>query len=306
MDNIIHSLNDYLDIIERFRAQFSQTHRNDDFIFRGMGNSSWPLLPGIFREYSEPQKSSTVVGGSISGKIYSASEWEILAHFKKEACGFLPHILQSDDFTWLQYAQHYGVPTRLLDFTSNPLIAMYFCCQDESADDGAIWIINEVNFDRWSTSEPFCTDLGPDYTREASINSVFREMRGEFDHDALYGELHPRKQYPFVFIPAYIDQRMSAQSSRFMLWGYNHSALEDLAKDEHWMKLLPNGITFHVANDKRFISKVIVPADCKHHIMKELDLLNINEKGIFPGLDGLGRYINRYYKNNPDDICEFI
>ena len=302
----IHSLRDFLDIMGLYKSQFSQTHCGDDFIFRGMGNSSWSLLPGIFREYSEPQKSSTVAGGSISGKIYSASEWEILAHFKKEACGFLPNISQSNDFTWLQYAQHYGVPTCLLDFTSNPLVAMYFCCQSESENDGAIWIINALNFDRWSTSEPFCIDLGADYTREVSINSVLHEMRGEFDYDALHGEPCHKKQYPFVFIPPYIDQRMSAQSSRFMLWGNNHSALEDLAEEENWMKLLPVGITCNMVNDKRFLSKIIIPTDCKHNIMKELDLININEKSIFPGLDGLGRYINEYYKNNPDDICEFI
>ncbi len=302
----VHSLHDFLDIIGHYRAQFSQTHRSDDFIFRGISNSAWSLLPGIFREYSEPQKSSTVVGGSISGKIYSAWEWEILAHFKKEACGFLSHISLNDDFTWLQYAQHYGVPTRLLDFTSNPLVAMYFCCQSESKTDGVVWIINALNFDRWSTSEPFCTDLGPDYTREASINSVLQEMRGESDNDASCGEPHPKKQYPFILVPAYIDQRMSTQSSRFMLWGHNHSSLEDLAGEQNWMKLFPDGITYSVVNDKRFLSKIIIPADCKHSIMKELDLLNINEKGIFPGLDGLGRYINKYYKNNPDDICEFI
>lgn len=302
----IYSLHDFLDIMEHYRFQFSQTHRHDDFIFRGVSNSSWPLLPGIFREYSEAQKSSAVTGGLISGRIYSASEWEILAHFKKEACGFLTNISQNDDFTWLQYAQHYGVPTRLLDFTSNPLVAMYFCCQSESKNDGAIWIINALNFDRWSTSEPFCTDLGPDYTREASIHSVLREMRDEFDYDALLNEPRPQKQYPFAFIPPYIDQRMSAQSSRFMLWGHDHSALESLAGEKNWMELLPDGVKLSMANDNRFIAKIIIPANCKHDIVRELAFLNINEKSIFPGLDGLGRYLNKYYKNNPDDICEFV
>lgn len=183
---------------------------------------------------------------------------------------------------------------------------MFFCCQSESKNDGVIWIINVSNFDRWSTSEPFCIDQGPNYTREAATNIVLHEMRGGFDHDTPYGELFPQKQYPLVFIPPYIDQRMNAQSSRFMLWGNNHSALEDLVEKENWMQLLPDGGSYRVANDQRFLSKIIIPADCKHDIMKKLDLLNINEKSIFPGLDGLGRYINKYYKNNPDDIYEFI
>lgn len=293
-------------MMERYRFQFSQNHRHNDFIFRGVSNNLWPLLPGIFREYTEAQNSSTVEGGSISGKIYSTSEWEILAHFKKEACGFLPNIPLNDDFTWMQYAQHYGVPTRLLDFTSNPLIAMYFCCQNESKDDGAIWIINVLNFDRWSTSELFCTHLDPEYTREDAIHSVLREIRGVIDYGDPANELPSLKQYPFVFIPPYIDQRMGAQSSRFMLWGHDHSALESLVGEENWMNLLPDGVRLDIANDKRFIAKIIVPSNCKHHIVRELDFLSINEKSVFPGLDGLGRYLNKYYKRNPNDICEYI
>lgn len=44
----------------------------------------------------------------------------------------------------------------------------------------------------------------------------------------------------------------------------------------------------------------------KYDIARGLDFLNTNEKSIFLGLDGLGRYLNKYYKNNADDLCEFI
>ena len=51
---------------------------------------------------------------------------------------------------------------------------------------------------------------------------------------------------------------------------------------------------------------MIVPADCKQDIMKELDLLNINERSIFPGLDGIGRYLSKYYEDNFDDCYEYL
>ena len=142
MDETVKNLSDFLKILDSYKEQFSQTYRNSGFVFRGMGNASWQLIPGMFREYSEKQICATMPGISYKGRIYSAHEYEILAHFKKEASGLLTHVPQTDDFTWLQYAQHYGVPTRLLDFTSNPLVAMYFCCQSESKGDGAIWIVN--------------------------------------------------------------------------------------------------------------------------------------------------------------------
>lgn len=302
----VYSLSEFLNILDEYKVQFSQTHRSSGLIFRGMSDKSWKLLPGIFREYPEEQKSSVVEGGSYSGKIYSAHEYEILAHFRKESNGLLPHVSPKDDFTWLQYAQHYGVPTRLLDFTANPLVALYFCCQSESKSDGVIWIINAITFENWSQDEPICSDMGPDYTREAIINSVMKKMRGELDCGELQGESRYKKQRPVFFIPPYIDQRMSAQSSRFMLWGNKEVALEDMVTKENWMQLLPDGITYRIANDQRFLAKIIIPFSCKHSIMQELDLLNTNEKSVFPGLDGVGKYINKYYKNNVDDICEFI
>ena len=306
MGNAVHSLNDFLSILDKYKTQFSQTHRNGSFVFRGMSDMSWKLLPGVLREYTEEQKSSTVVGGSYSGKIYSGYEYEILSHFRKEASGLLPHVSQKDDITWLQYAQHYGVPTRLLDFTANPLVAMYFCCQSESNSDGVIWIINTITFESWSQDEAICSDMGPDYTREAIMNSIMREMRGDFDYGEVNGEPRAKKQRPILFIPPYIDQRMSAQSSRFMLWGNNTSALENMTKEENAILLCPDGNTYRKAYDQRFLAKVVIPSGAKHGIMRELDLLNINEQSIFPGLDGIGRYINKHYKNNPDDIFGFL
>lgn len=51
---------------------------------------------------------------------------------------------------------------------------------------------------------------------------------------------------------------------------------------------------------------MIVPTECKKGIMKELDLLNINEKSIFPGLDGIGIYLNKYYEDNSDDCNDYL
>lgn len=297
----VKCLSDYLRLLNEYRDQFAQTVRSSGFVFRGMSNSAWKLLPGVFREYPEEMKSSTVVGGGYSGRIYSDAELEILTHFKKEACGLLPHISQKDDFTWLQYAQHYGVPTRLLDFSDNPLVAMYFCCQSESETDGIVWIINHLTFNNWTQNEFFCHLMEPGFTREDLIESILRDLRG----DTFEPDDRPKKQRPVIFIPAYIDQRMSAQSSRFMLWGEKQVPLEEMCTSDNEM-VLTDGLRIDSFNDQRFWAKLIVPSDCKHRIMKELDLLNINEKSIFPGLDGIGKYINNYYTNNVDDICEFL
>lgn len=302
MENIIHTVSELLSILKTYQLQFGHSYRGSDFIFRGMSNKEWSLLPGIFREYSEPQKSSVVMNASIEGRIYAKNEHEIIAHFKKEAGGFLPNIPQTDDFVWMQYAQHFGVPTRLLDFTANPLIALYFCCRSESMADGVIWIINALPFHRWSGSDGFCEMYGPDCTKENMIAAIMKSIKDSSDNDGDCLE----KKLPITFIPAYIDQRMSAQSSRFLLWGENESPLEKMIDDSNKMSPLPRGVTFRVVNDQRFLANIIVSGEEKHSIMRELDLLGINEKTVFPGLDGIGRYIERYYKENADDICTSI
>lgn len=295
MDHVIHNISEFLGVLNRYKNEFSTTSHNDNFIFRGMSTASWKLLPGIFREYSKPETTSDVVSQKQYRKMYRSNESEILAHFRKEASGFLTNISQNDDFTWLQYAQHYGVPTRLLDFTANPLVALYFSCQSESKDDSVVWIININNFQRWSHDEDICKSTN---TREIVIDRIMCEMRGDFIHME-NSKRPPLKERPLFFLPPYIDQRMSAQASRFMLWGTNQFALEDMIDEENWMKLTSEAISLWIENDQRFLANIIIPAECKHSIIEELDLLNISSKTIFPGLDGIGRYINKYYQNPP-------
>lgn len=290
MDNVIHNISEFLDVLNRYKSEFSTTFHNDSFMFRGMSDVSWKLLPGIFREYPKD-----VVSQKQHSKIYRSNENEILTHFRKEASGFLPNTSQNDDFTWLQYAQHYGVPTRLLDFTANPLVALYFSCQSESKCNSVVWVININNFQRWSQDEDICKSNN---TREIVIDRIMCEMCGDFIHMES-SERPPLKERPLFFLPPYIDQRMSAQASRFMLWGTNRSALEDMIAEENWMKFTPEAISLWIENDQRFLAKIIIPVECKHRIIEELDLLNISSKTVFPGLDGIGRYINKYYQNPP-------
>ena len=74
METMIHNLSEFLNLLNEYKAHFSKMHRTGGFIFRGMSDVSWSLLPGIFREYPEKQKSSTIAGASYSRKIYSAYE----------------------------------------------------------------------------------------------------------------------------------------------------------------------------------------------------------------------------------------
>lgn len=291
----IQKVSELLDFLKTFAFQYGEAHSNKDFIFRGISDNSYSLIPKIFREYQEPQKKQGISGGTCRGNIYISHEYEILEHFKKESGAFCLPILQDNSFTWLQYAQHYGVPTRLLDFSENPLVALYFCCNEHSEKDGALWFIRTTAFDRWSESEMICEQYAEEYTKMKMIFSILESMEGRID----YGKEVLEKKRPVLFVPTYIDQRMIAQSSRFLLWGEDKRPLCEMVSKENYMEETPCDVRIETADDKSFLRKLILPAKCKEEILRELDLLGINEKTVFPGLDGVGNYVEQYHRSIP-------
>lgn len=82
---------------------------------------------------------------------------------------------------------------------------------------------------------------------------------------------------------------MSAQASRFLLWGTTPVCLERMVTNFDFIEP-------ETENPKAFIKRIGIAAKKKLSILNELDLMGINEKSLFPGLDGIGRYINEHFK----------
>jgi FRG domain len=117
-------------------------------IFRGHAKSSWHLIPEVHR------------GGVISAKTADErvrAEEAMLKEFMRQARSVLPH-LPRNDWEWLCLARHYGLPTRLLDWTENAAAALFFAVEYPNGGvDGAVWCSerpNEVDV----TKSPFKVD----------------------------------------------------------------------------------------------------------------------------------------------------
>jgi len=107
------------DLIETYDAR--------TVIYRGMKSVDFPLMPKIGRIVPPP---------SIPSR--TANEKEILRLFKQRALRFLDYVPTSD-WDWLAMGQQYGLPTRLLDWTDNPLVACYFAVEEPSEEDRVIY-----------------------------------------------------------------------------------------------------------------------------------------------------------------------
>ena len=174
---------------------------------------------------------------------------------------------------WLALGQHRGLPTRLLDWTYSPLVALHFATENTSEfdQDGLVWCVNfvEANKRLPGKLKRMLQQEGSD-TFTVEMLSAFRSLR---DFDALGRE-------PFVVFlePPAVDQRILNQLALFSLMSSPSARLDD------WLAQHPD-----------LCRRVVVPASLKWEIRDKLDQANVNERVLFPGLDGLSRWLARYY-----------
>jgi hypothetical protein len=138
---VIRSVTDLLGLIKKNGV--------NDWIFRGHSSCFWHLKAGAHR-------SATTDRDDLESLI--SRERRLLNEFKRRARMFI-QTPPSSDWEWLVLAQHFGLPTRMLDWTENPLVALYFSLRDrqEISNDGMLYAYRhgEEGIDIESTADPF-------------------------------------------------------------------------------------------------------------------------------------------------------
>jgi FRG domain-containing protein len=235
--------------LQRFRSPFA---------FRGLNSVAHTLASSLLR-LAEPEAD------------IARLEVALLRNFRKYGHGLATGADSTWD--WLALGQHRGLPTRLLDWTYSPLVALHFATENTSHfdQDGLVWCVNfvEANTRLPGRLKRMLLQEGSD-TFTVEMLSAFRSLR---DFDALGRE-------PFVVFlePPAIDQRILNQLALFSLISSPSACLDD------WLAQHPD-----------LCRSVVVPASLKWEIRDKLDQANVNERVLFPGLDGLSRWLARYY-----------
>jgi hypothetical protein len=227
-------------------------HRSN-FAFRGRTRSDDDLSTSLARLGGEP----------------GAIERPLLRHFRKYAAR--DAVPEDSTWNWLALAQHHGLPTRLLDWTFSPYVALHFATTPERDADGAIWMVDYVR----------AHELAPKKLREqldTEGGDVFTtEMIAACAAD--FGELADLGEDFVVFVePPSFDDRIVNQYALFSLMSRPDDSLDD------WL-----------ARNPELGRKLVIPQELKAEIRDKLDQANITERVLFPGLDGLSRWLQRYY-----------
>ena len=237
------------DDLHRFRSPFA---------FRGLTRRDHVL-------------SSTLVRLAKGHADVRRLEMALLRNFRKYAHG---EVAGTDSvWHWLALGQHRGLPTRLLDWTYSPLVALHFATEypADYGVDGVVWCVNfvEANKQLPGRLRRILQNEGSD-TFTVEMLAPFRTLR---DFDALSRE-------PFlVFVePPAVDRRILNQFALFSLMSSPSATMDE------WLRRNPD-----------LCRQVRIPAALKWEIRDKLDQANVNERVLFPGLDGLSRWLTRYY-----------
>jgi hypothetical protein len=205
-------------------------------------------------------------------------ELSMLRNFRKYAAQQATAKIDSI-WHWLAVAQHHGLPTRLVDWTYSPLVALHFATE-HPADyqrDGIIWCVDFVQANKLLPKRlrGILDEEGSD-TFTAGMLDAFATLR---DFDAL-----SRDRFLLFLEPPALDARILNQAALFSLMPSPSSCLHE------WLAAHPD-----------LCRRVLVPAELKWEVRDKLDQANITERTLFPGLDGLSRSLERYYLPRPRD-----
>lgn len=288
----INKLSTFIDVLEEYKDLYPNDIFIDNptdrrFIYRGCSKSSYELLPSLFRKKQD--------GNIINSKYLSlASEKKLLEEFIGYASSIID-IPPTKYVRWAEYAQHFGVPTRFLDWTNNPLVALYFACRNDMDIDynGCVWLFHVGNYRRSLVKVE--EKINKKESIEESINNLINDVK-----DDVY-------KMPIVYQPYYVDNRMKAQDSVFMAWGANNNQLENmLINYKHLKKVYTsnNAYTVSEITGNGILFKIEIPKENKVKLLRELDTVGINEMTLFPGLDGIGKYIEKKYALNLDETLK--
>lgn len=232
----LESVADYYQKIEQLEPPQGERY------FRGHKRESYQLIPSLFRLPKEEISSKSI--------DWKGRQNSLIQEFLRNAGQFLPSI-PNGAHDILALAQHHGVPTSLLDWTFNPLVALFFAVEDlepnSPEENACVWCLS---------GSPIRQQAHP----------AFEAPYGASGHPCL--------------VPSAINSRMAAQQGCFTM-------LENFGTfPEQGKSCQPLNDAVAV---KPVI--FVIRHEIRTQIQSELNDLGINYQRLFPGLDGLGRHI---------------
>lgn len=246
---VIKKISSIADLVKNLKA--GPFRDSNTVWYRGHADESWKLESGFDRLKNPPK------------------EIALVNEFRQNANFLLDKHTPKNDFDWLILMQHYGVPTRLLDWSESPLVSLYFAVESKEAElqakDGALWVLEpgKLNANTNAKRDPYIPAF-----EENDYMGDFETAK--FDSGSNAGLM------PIAAIATRNNPRIQAQLGTFTI-SRSKTPIEEVG-------------------DRSHVQKYIIPKDSKSAISKELKLLGLGKFQVFPELVSIGEKIKESYK----------
>ena len=272
------------------------------WVFRGVSQTRYPLGLGL------ETKLEREVEGRKQGRANDKenrcidrqnAEKYLIAQFKKAAHHFLePSMVPNKNNTleWLALMQHYGAPTRLLDFTRSPYVACFFALEKANANskcdsERAIWAIDTT----WLIK----SSLGRIKSFRDHRDVTYKNLRDSEFIVKYFGQLfvNNRRSIILPVMPARSNPRLLVQQGLFLCPGPVKESFQNILSSYKDPK--------DPKDMQKYVHKILIDGEIRHEVLSELHFMNISRASLFPDLQGFATSLNHeiYYKSS-DEITK--
>ena len=233
--------------------------------FRGHSRTYNELTPGVFRP-----KITRLETSFLPSVGRHDVEFSIIEEFKRRAPSIEPSLPEySDHLSWLFLMQHYGAPTRLLDWSESVLVALYFAVNSHTESDGEIWALYPQKLNELSSI------IGT----PTRINRILQFLGSEpmhSDPENLANDLGIEiPKYPLALQAQMTFPRVINQLGTFTIH----------PKPQKGFTLL------EILKEEKYLVRYIIPSEYKKELKKNLAALGFTNVALFPNLDSLSETI---------------
>jgi FRG domain len=268
---VVCSLGDLIDKVTPTEPDPRTGRRRDTGVYRGGSEACRPLLTSLDR-----------LGGLNPPHTKRSLEAHILRNFIRYSRPHLP-TAPVNDWEVLVAAQHHGVPTRLLDWTYSPLVAAHFATTDAHVGrDRAVWRLDWQQVHsafKLPKLALLIEDLARTFGTEGQPFTPWALFHGANQADTSSGGAESR-QFACMIEPPSLDARIIAQAAVFTLCTDTTRSF-DAFLEAHGLASA--------------LTKFVIPESEAARFRDQLDLVGIDERRVFPDLDGVAEGLRRYY-----------
>ncbi|WP_281868563.1 FRG domain-containing protein [Brevibacillus parabrevis] len=245
-----------IDSISGFADALSSLTAEGFSFFRGQSSNLKCLLPSLLR-----------LDADANREYSDICDQNFMIQFKARAVSYLSTV-PNDDWEWMLTAQHFGLPTRLLDWSQSALIGLYFAVESDrhvyskDGDSPVVWCLNPFEL---NAKAPFTIEdgiLSFSQNSKAFIQTGLEEFYG-------IGKRKDRSVHPIAVIGPRSNNRINAQRGAFTLFPLNCHALEEFG-DAH-----------------EYLVKIVIDKEKKQVIKKQLFDMGISCVSVYPELQSI-------------------